>query len=83
MKNYNSYMDRQEISPVAHEKMLNLEPEKKSVRPWITYGALAACAVLIVGMGVWKLALQSQTALGPGQSSGQFVADYDLSLIHI
>ena len=77
MKNYNSYMDRQEISPVAHEKMLNLEPEKKSVRPWITYGALAACAVLIVGMGVWKLALQSQTALGPGQSSGQFVADYD------
>ena len=47
MKQYKSYMDRQEISPAVHENLLNLEAGKKSARPWMKYGALAACAALI------------------------------------
>ena len=56
MKQYKSYMDRQEISPAVHENLVNLEAGKKSARPWMRYGALAACAALIIGVGVWKLA---------------------------
>ena len=29
MKQYKSYMDRQEISPAVHENLLNLEAGKK------------------------------------------------------
>ena len=47
MKNYKSYLDRQEISQAAHENLLNLEVGKRSARPWVKYGALAACAALI------------------------------------
>lgn len=56
MKHYHSYMDRQEISPETHEKLLDLTAQRRPGRPWIKYGALAACAALIVGVGVWKLA---------------------------
>lgn len=52
MKYYRSYMDRQEISAPAHEKLMNLDAPPKNVRrPWAKYGALAACAALIVGPG--------------------------------
>lgn len=76
MKQYKSYMDRQEISPAVHENLLNLEAGKKSARPWMKYGALAACAALIIGVGAWKLAPAPATTLNPPQSSGQFAADY-------
>lgn len=56
MKYYQSYMDRQEISPAVHEKLLDLEPPKKQSGSWLKCGALAACAALIIGVGVWKLA---------------------------
>ena len=56
MKQYKSYMDRQEISPAVHENLLNLEVGKRSARPWMKYGALAACAALIIGVGAWRLA---------------------------
>ena len=57
MKYYRSYMDRQEISAGTHEKLINLDvPRKTPRRPWVKYGALAACAVLLAGIGVWKLA---------------------------
>ena len=56
MRYYHSYMDRQEISPAAHEKLLNLCAARKTPRRlWAKYGALAACAVLIVGVGAWRL----------------------------
>ena len=77
MKQYKSYMDRQEISPAVHENLLNLEAGKKSARPWMKYGALAACAALIIGVGVWKLAPAPATTPNPPQSSGQFAADYN------
>lgn len=77
MKNYSSYMDRQEISPAFHEKLIHLKARKKPARPWLKYGALAACTVLIVGAGVWRLAPRPHTVPDPGQSAGQFAANYD------
>ena len=77
MKQYKSYMDRQEISPAVHENLLNLEAGKKSARPWMKYGALAACAALIIGVGAWKLAPAPATTPNPPQSSGQFAASYN------
>ena len=77
MKQYKSYMDRQEISPAVHENLLNLEAGKKSARPWMKYGALAACAALIIGVGAWKLAPAPATTPNPPQSSGQFAAGYN------
>ena len=77
MKYYNSYMERQEASPELHERLLSLDVKKK--RPgsrWMKYGALAACAALIIGVGAWKLAPAPATTPNPPQSSGQFAADY-------
>ena len=72
MNHYNSYMDRQEISPAVHENLLNLEPPKGRSGPtWVRYGALAACAALLIGVGAWKLA----PAQAPAQSGGQLVSD--------
>ena len=69
MRYYHSYMDRQEISPSAHEKLLNLCAERKlPCRPWVRYAALAACAALILGVGVWGLNPGS-TADQPGSPS--------------
>lgn len=72
MKYYKSYLDRQEISPAVHEKLLNLEPPSKRPAPWLKYGALAACAALIIGVGVWRVTSSDygsqtvQDALYPG-----------------
>lgn len=64
MKYYRSYMDRQEISAAAHDRLMDLEvPSKAAHRPWAKYGVLAACAVLIAGIGVWRGVLGS--AQGP------------------
>lgn len=53
MNEYRSYMDRVTVSDELHDKLLHLEePEKKPVR-WKRY-AVAACAVLLVGVGVWR-----------------------------
>ena len=64
MNYYKLYMDRQEISPAVHDKLIALEPPKKRSAPWLRYGALAACAALIIGVGVWKLS--------PGPSPVQY-----------
>ncbi|MCI8304414.1 MAG: hypothetical protein HFF52_07285 [Lawsonibacter sp.] len=74
MKHYKSYMDRQEISPAVHEKLLNLEPPKGRSGPsWVRYGALAACAALLIGVGVWKLA--PAPVQKPVQSGSQLTLD--------
>lgn len=58
MKYYVSYMDRQEISPEVHERLLHLEPSRRRAsRQWARYTSLAACAALILGVGAWRLAL--------------------------
>lgn len=77
MKYYISYMDRQEISPAVHEKLLNLErPKRRPVRPWVRYGALAACAALIIGVGARQLA-PGRAPAEDWQSAAQFVPDYE------
>ena len=76
MKYYKTYMDRQELSPAVHEKLLDLEPPNRRSSPWLKYGALAACAALIIGVGVWKLAPRPQTDPDPNQSANQFAAGY-------
>ena len=75
MKYYNSYMERQEVSPELHEKLLDLKVQRRPVRPWVKYGALAACAALILGAGVWRLAPASVPAPTPAQSGNQIALD--------
>lgn len=56
MRHYCAYMDRQEISAGTHDKLMNLDVRRKAPpRLWAKYGALAACAVLIAGIGAWRL----------------------------
>ncbi len=56
MKNYVSYMDKQAVSPGLHEKLLALEtvettrPQRKGMT-YMKFGALAACAALLIGLG--------------------------------
>lgn len=64
MKYYNSYIERQEISREMHQKLLELGREgaarPRTARParrWQSIAVLAACCVLIVGVGVWKLTM--------------------------
>ena len=69
MKYYYSYMDRQCISPEFHQKLLALAdtpPRRKSSRPWLQFGALAACCALVFGIGVWKLAPSQSGGPAPG-----------------
>ena len=75
MKYYDSYMDRQEISRETHGKLLELSARRRPGQRWLKYGALAACAALIVGVGVWRLVPVSDP---PDISceAGQFAADY-------
>ena len=61
MKHYESYMDRQDVSASLHERLLTLEPPAGPSGGWRRWGALAACCVLIVGLGLWRL--------GPGKIS--------------
>ena len=83
MKYYKSYMDKQELSPDRHAKLLRLAPGvpvgRSTKNRWRRWGALAACCALILGVGQWRLAHQPQTAegavvgtkdtYGPGETS--------------
>ena len=75
MKNYSSYMDRQTISPEAHEALLELEPGKRR-RPLVRYASLAACAALVLGVGLWRLSPTPVQGPDSVQSAGQFAAGY-------
>lgn len=60
MKYYKEYMDRQQMSPKGHRKLLELgeqPPARRGSKPrlWKRWGALAACCVLVLGLGVWRL----------------------------
>ena len=78
MKYYKSYMDRQQISPAVHKTLIHLETRKKSGRLWTKYGALAACAALIIGVGVWRLT--PSPARAPTQSGSQLTLDHSGAL---
>ena len=53
MNAYKTYFDRQTLSPAAHDRLMALgeAPAKKKSFFWQRWGALAACAALI--LGVW------------------------------
>lgn len=73
MKYYHSYMDQQYVSPEFHQKLLALadtSSRRPSPRPWLQFGALAACCALVLGIGMWKL---SPTQSG-GPASGVIAA---------
>lgn len=55
MKNYKSYMDRVHVSDEFHNRLLHLEPQKPRRPAWQKYGALAACAALLIG--AWAFAM--------------------------
>ena len=55
MKRYKDYMDGVEVSDTLHEKLSNLEEPKKRPQPWAKWGAMAAAAALVVGVGAWGL----------------------------
>ena len=57
MNAYKTYMDRQTISPQAHDRLLALEdtPAKKKSVSLQKWSALAACAALILGLGAHTL----------------------------
>ena len=55
MKQYESYMERQEVSASFHEKLLTLEPPARRSGDWKRWGALAACCLLAAGLGLWTL----------------------------
>lgn len=82
MKHYKSYMDRVTVSEELHNKLLGLEAPKKARTPWVKYGAIAACAALLVGAGVWGVGTYRQRQedmawkMTVGNVSGPF-ADYD------
>ena len=74
MKQYESYMERQEVSASFHEKLLTLEPPARRSGGWRRWGALAACCALIAGLGLWRLgSRQTPGREDPGTSaiSGQ------------
>jgi len=74
MKYYRSYFDRQCVSPELHQKLLDLEPtEKKTSRkgvPLMKFGALAACAALLIGLGAKVLIPGPAVTPGPGLPEG-------------
>ena len=71
MKYYEAYMKRQRVSAGLHERLLGMERSDplKRAKPWIRYGALAACCALALGLGIWRFAApENQTH---GQPAGQ------------
>lgn len=61
MKQYENYMNRQTVSDSLHQRLLDLEQEERrparrpQARRWLYAAALAACLLLVVGVGRWAL----------------------------
>lgn len=80
MKEYRTYMDRVNVSEEMHERLLDLEHEKKEGKPmkWKPYIAAAACAALLIGVGVWRVgALQEEERWRDHVSTFEPFADAD------
>lgn len=76
MKGYRDYMDRQQVSPALHDRLLALEQQQKapqSIQPlkrWQPVLATAACLCLVLGV-CW-----SWSALSPAAHSAAGTAEY-------
>lgn len=58
MKYYKMYMNRQHVSDALHRRLLELKPPAAAParrRRWPQAAVLAACCVLVMGVGVWRL----------------------------
>ena len=67
MKYYKMYMNRQEVSPELHARLLSLTEERKPAparRAWVRWGAMAACCALVAGLGLWRISSPARS--GPG-----------------
>lgn len=62
MNDYKSYMDRVAVSDALHEKLLRLEEPARKPAAWKKYAAVAACAALLVGVGVWGMSREDPEA---------------------
>lgn len=69
MKDYKSYMDHVNVSEEMHERLLDLDHGKKEEKPmrWKPYAAAAACAALLVGVGVWGVGARQNGERWRGQ----------------
>lgn len=66
MKEYKSYMDRVTVSEEFHDRLLDLQTGNKPSRPvWKKYAAVAACGLLLLGVGAWGV-----SRLGDGAAAG-------------
>lgn len=79
MKGYRNYMDRQQVSPALHDRLLSLEqaagPSKAphSRRRWQPVLTMAACLCVVLGLGwgAWSGVFGGgRFALGSSNSSG-------------
>ena len=53
MKHYRAYMDRQQVRGDLHDRLIHLEPPRKTRRT-VRYAALAACCALLIAVGAWQ-----------------------------
>ena len=76
MKGYRDYMDRQQVSPALHDKLLALEQQQKAQQKnqppkrWQPVLAMAACLCLVLGV-CW-----GWSALSPAAHSAASTAEY-------
>ena len=69
MNGYKSYMERQNLSAETHTRLLYLQAERKAFpHRWAGFAAMAACAALIVGVGIWGLRSTPGTVPNGSQS---------------
>lgn len=76
MKGYRDYMDRQQVSPALHDRLLTLEQQQKAQQKnqppkrWQPVLAMAACLCLVLGV-CW-----GWSALSPAAHSAASTAEY-------
>ncbi len=67
MKHYKEFMDHQAMSQTGHARLMALadkSPAKQPV-PWKRWGAMAACAALVLGVGAFGLSQAGRPNLPP------------------
>lgn len=70
MKGYQSYFDKQVLSPAGHQRLLVLgetAAPRRAAR-WPKWCAAAACCALLIGVGLWRLDVSRTTATPPAPS---------------
>ena len=65
MNDYQRYMDSVTMPDTLRKKLTGLKAPKRAA-PWRRYGAMAAAAALIVGLGSWGALRWRGTALPSG-----------------